>query len=703
MIVNYPLSDFDKNGFAVLRGIIDEYLIRKIGIDFITKLKSLYTNMGYIFPESGEDYNFRAALMNLISKPDFSPENLDKFDIMLPYNPFSIITEKSPINLPDSVFSLLTDAVLLDSLEQLLGGAIMAAPNQHCRMKLPAAQRIDTSRQHKARRGEALYKTTVWHQDMQTQMPQSKDSMIITAWIPMHDVDEESGCLVVAKGYHRLPQLLPFPVPEAMAEKLDHGAIALPVRRGDVVLLHKRTPHASVENRSSEIRWSFDFRYYPEGQASSRPYFPSFLVRSASNPNKVTRSAWKWRSRWEGARRHFAQSGKLVPGPRDYALLAAGGLADAWEAGEGYPKAPQPVAPAVTAASQPSQDETPRNRSELREAFNESGYLLVRGVVDPARYLAPLEQEYSGLLTELERGWDVKSGGCVRPDMTLRERLLAHCSRPDFSRELLEQLDITLPYNPFSVLTKQTPVHLGKAVFGLLTCPEILDVVQRLLGPEICASPDQHYRAKLPEDLLPPGKQDHRARKAEALYKTTIWHQDALTQARSSWNTEILTVWIPMHDVGIEDGPLVVAPGFHKRGDLLNFPATPSQIAEMEARQVALEARAGDIVILHKKIPHASLPNRSGRVRWSFDFRYYPVSGKSNRPWFPSFVVRSQAPETVVRFHEEWRSTWLAARDRFAEAGTPVPGAKAVAMLAARALIDAWERPDAFRSFNQEV
>ncbi len=695
----YPLSGFQENGFAVLSSAIAEETLLRIEDDYLQQLHVVAGKRSDLLQVDRNCRSFRDGLLNLSETPDLIPAALTEFDIMLPYNPFTRIMDDSPMYLPDSVFGLLTEGALLDSMQAVLGSEITAAPNQHCRLKFPVRDPSHAAYSHKGRPGEALYRTTVWHQDAQTQMPQSRDSDIVTAWVPMQDADEGTGCLVVAKGYHRRPDLLPFPVPEAMIASLDREAIALPVRRGDVVLLNKRTPHASLENRGMQIRWSFDFRYYTAGQVSSRPYFPSFLVRSAAHPSEVTARASDWRAGWEATRQHFARTGTLVPGPRDYALLVASGIADAWEAGKGYPPAPQPHVPAHTVRPQARQTVEPK-LTGLRERLDRDGYLVVPGVVDPARYLAPLEAEYSELLTRLEAEWGAgrsKQDGPARAAGPFRSRLHDLCREPGFPREFLEQLDITLPYSPFSVLHEDTPVHLGRAVYNLLTCPEVLDVVAALIGPEVCVSPDQHYRAKLPQDLLSPGRQSHEAKKAEALYKTTIWHQDVLAMMPKSWDTEFLTVWIAMQDVGLEDGPLLVVPGYHRHADrLLNFPATEAQVAEMEAAQVPLEVRAGDVVILHKKMPHASLPIRSQGVRWSFDFRYYPAGGQSNRPWFPSFLVRSSRdPGAVVGSHEEWERAWLGARRRFADAGAPVPGARVVTMLRAASMASAWETAQA--------
>ena len=75
------------------------------------------------------------------------------------------------------------------------------------------------------------------------------------------------------------------------------------------MLLHKLTEHASLANRGESIRWSFDLRYNPVGQASGRPWFPGFIARSRSNPDSELHDPERWAERWVIARDDLAASG----------------------------------------------------------------------------------------------------------------------------------------------------------------------------------------------------------------------------------------------------------------------------------------------------------------------------------------------------------------------------------------------------------
>jgi ectoine hydroxylase-related dioxygenase (phytanoyl-CoA dioxygenase family) len=85
-------------------------------------------------------------------------------------------------------------------------------------------------------------------------------------------------------------------------------AVPLPVKSGGVILFHPLTPHASLVNRSSRFRWSFDLRYNRRGQPTGRAHFPDFVARSRANPESELKSWKTWRGVWKDARARLAAS-----------------------------------------------------------------------------------------------------------------------------------------------------------------------------------------------------------------------------------------------------------------------------------------------------------------------------------------------------------------------------------------------------------
>ena len=64
--------------------------------------------------------------------------------------------------------------------------------------------------------------------------------------------------------------------------------------------------HSSLPNISDRIRWSFDLRYQPTGQATGRSAFPGFIARSKSNPSSELRNSKIWYEMWKNTRDSLA-------------------------------------------------------------------------------------------------------------------------------------------------------------------------------------------------------------------------------------------------------------------------------------------------------------------------------------------------------------------------------------------------------------
>ncbi|MEV5601816.1 phytanoyl-CoA dioxygenase family protein [Streptomyces sp. NPDC052299] len=329
----------------------------------------------------------------------------------------------------------------------------------------------------------------------------------------------------------------------------------------------------------------------------------------------------------------------------------------------------------------------------LAEDFERDGYAVVPGVLAEEDFTA-VRDEYTRLLDARAAQWradGLLTGGEELAGKPFEEHLVALAALPGFDPSLLSELDITLPHMPFTSLQPDSRVHTGPGVLGLLRNPKVLDVVGRLVGEEISASPNQHVRLKLPA----PQEGRFGARRGETMHAPTMWHQDAMTQIPESDDTTLVTCWIPTMDVTEEHGCLLVVPGRHRETKLLPWPMDAGTISELEAEAVPLPVSKGDLVLLHKRTPHGSTVNRSGRLRWSFDFRFYRSSEPSDRPWFPSVTVRSASdPARATTDAEQWRCEWDEARDMFVRTGQMVPGRREFSQLVADSLIARWESGD---------
>ena len=216
------------------------------------------------------------------------------------------------------LFQLMRAEPLLSALESLLGPEIEASPIHHLNFKLARAQQALSSetarragRPDPAERAYYAFNVgdTLWHRDASYALPDAYDSRIVVVWIPITEAGAERGSLAVIPGSHQDRSAQPPPDAELRARSVEISA-----RPGDVVFFHNWLLHGSTSNQTaSEIRWVFNFRYLSRGQATGRPYLPSVLVRSRSQPERELRNPVLWAAIWQRALDHLAQPASPTP------------------------------------------------------------------------------------------------------------------------------------------------------------------------------------------------------------------------------------------------------------------------------------------------------------------------------------------------------------------------------------------------------
>ncbi len=225
----------------------------------------------------------------------------------------------------------------------------------------------------------------------------------------------------------------------------------------------------------------------------------------------------------------------------------------------------------------------------------------------------------------------------------------------------------------------------AEPVFRFLGNDRMLDLVESLVGPELTCSPIQHLRAKLPAGLVRGGNGDagdqahggsgdvdeptardvNLAAQNEDLAarireNVAPWHQDAQVHLEDADPVFILTVWLPLCDTDEENGCLQIIPRVHHKGMVYwseGFGIDDDGLPEGEV--LSLPMKKGDVLLMHKLIPHRSIPNRSGSIRWSLDLRYQQTGLPTGRSFYPNFIVRSRRhPEFVLTDYNTWRRGW---------------------------------------------
>ena len=305
-------------------------------------------------------------------------------------------------------------------------------------------------------------------------------------------------------------------------------------------------------------------------------------------------------------------------------------------------------------------------RASQLQHLNEEGYLVVEDVLDPVIDIQPLMDEYAQVLDGVATSfYEQGIVGSTYRELPFRERLIRICT--EGGRSMSQHFDISLPQTG---VRSDTPMHVGPAVFNLLSQHSLLDVVESVIGSEIYSNPVQHIRMKLPPQALTAASRD-------GLNAGIPWHQDNGVVLPEADVATILTIWLPLTDATVQNGCLQVVPRSHLGELVAHCPtargaAIPDAlVAQREA--LPLEMRAGSLLLMHQRTIHSSLENvTQDQIRISFDLRYQPIGQPTGRPAFPGFVARSAAhPERVLRDPAVWARSWLDTRDRLAERENP--------------------------------
>ncbi len=308
---------------------------------------------------------------------------------------------------------------------------------------------------------------------------------------------------------------------------------------------------------------------------------------------------------------------------------------------------------------------------EILHAFEENGYVVLEGVLDPREDLQPVIDDYAELVDELAERWH--AAGLIQSrysELPFERRFTQVVLEAGGAGvNWMQYFDLALPQ---SGVKTDTPIHLSAAVFDLLRNPRLLDVAEMFVGPEILVNPIHHVRLKPPEFAVPESMRD-------GLNARTTWHQDQGVALPEADDTNLLTIWVPIVDATLENGCLCAIPGSH-RGDLATHCpglGTDRQLhipdSLLGGAPVPLPMKRGSVLVFHRLTKHSSLSNNSDSIRWSFDLRYQPVGQPTGRPAFPAFVGRSrQDPDRVLSDWRVWAGMWKETRAALAQGEQPV-------------------------------
>lgn len=251
----------------------------------------------------------------------------------------------------------------------------------------------------------------------------------------------------------------------------------------------------------------------------------------------------------------------------------------------------------------------------LRKRMAEDGYLYLPGLLDRTTVLEARHSVLEALQAE----------GALHPDYPLTEGV----ARPG----------VEFSFRP-DLAAKNEAVH--RAVYG----DQMLDFFADFLGGEVRHFDYTWLRAKAPGPNT-----------------ATKPHCDVVFMSRGT--RQLYTAWTPLGDVPYELGGLMVLEGSHQRSDHLSeywefdvdtyCVADTSDAAheqwgrgalggafsrdavalreEVGGRWLTHEYRAGDVLVFCMTLLHASLDNRTDRIRLSTDTRYQLASEPVDERW----------------------------------------------------------------------
>lgn len=274
--------------------------------------------------------------------------------------------------------------------------------------------------------------------------------------------------------------------------------------------------------------------------------------------------------------------------------------------------------------------------AELSRVFNTDGYVIAKGILH--------QEVLRDVRCELEKLVDLHA-----EKLTTAGKAESLFDEEPFETRLSCLYKSCLHEAP-KVLREE--LH-GYGFFQLFFNPEILKIVEVLLGEEIRLYPNYSARPKLPD------------------WEGTrvLWHQDGgyteqlKTERCDSIDAlRMVNVWTPLVPAQVENGCMQFIPGTHKLGSVPHIQREhyleicPAYIEPQLDQTVNIELDPGDVVLFHNLLFHQGLPNRSTSIRWSLDWRYQDATQPTMRKENGHLARSKMHPESTVHSPQHWAS-----------------------------------------------
>jgi ectoine hydroxylase-related dioxygenase (phytanoyl-CoA dioxygenase family) len=271
------------------------------------------------------------------------------------------------------------------------------------------------------------------------------------------------------------------------------------------------------------------------------------------------------------------------------------------------------------------------NHDQLLHQFRRNGYFLKEDLL-PVTELDPLIQDIEEGIENSLKSKRLSSEITTTPSTYFEKRLY-------WLENKIE--------DGFFVRQSVTGKHLKTSgLLQLASNNRILDLVEKLIGPEILFHPQYNVQAKMPFER----------------HSQIPWHQDLWFLDREAEATPMVNLWIPLVDATLDNGCLELIQGSQGQGlknhqALSGYPEDHIGISDTDlpaGEHIACPLIKGGAILFQHKTVHRSRPNLTDSIRWSVDIRYSDARKPTGRN-VPGLLLRSEhSPDSVDPSLSKW-------------------------------------------------
>ena len=183
------------------------------------------------------------------------------------------------------------------------------------------------------------------------------------------------------------------------------------------------------------------------------------------------------------------------------------------------------------------------------------------------------------------------------------------------------------------------PVEISEAYFTAMSNSKMTDCVADLIGPNV-----KLHHSKI-NSKLPGGNTQVK------------WHQDFPFTPHS--NDDLITALLMIDDVTLENGPLEVVPGSHRKdihslwqNNVFTGSVTHEISQDCQNNSITCTGKAGSVCLMHTRLLHGSKPNSGADSRTLFITVYsaedaIPYSPNPMPSKYEGLIVRGTKTNTV--------------------------------------------------------